>query len=165
MRRFVLTLILALVVSYLGYIYWPRAVTETTIAHQLQGDQCRFAYELGQCIQRGLEPLRSLLVEDHDCDLWAVQCLSTFKTALAGETMLWVLEHKSDIETCDGVIPIRSYAIQYLGDFGDKSAIPALTRLKNSQPTARLSGGASGCLAKPENPQKIEAAIAKILSR
>lgn len=155
----------AVLLAYAGYIYWPRAITESSLARQLAGTHCRFAYDVDQCSNRGLEPIRSLFIENHDCDMWAIQCLGEIKSSTANDVMIWVLEHKSDVETCDGIRPIRSLAVQYLGEYGDQAAIQSLTRLKNSNPVATLSRGASGCTAKLENSDKIQEAITKIENR
>ena len=165
MKRIFSAAILLLLISYVGYIYWPRAINESALARQLEGNHCRFAYEIDQCTQRGLDPLRSLFIESHDCDLWAVQCLTEFRSAKSNDLMIWVLEHKTDVETCDGIRPIRSYAVRYLSENGDLSTIPHLIKLKDSNPVATLSGGASGCTAKPENVDKIQEAISAITNR
>lgn len=144
------------------YQYRPRAINEGSLAAQLSGSHCRFSYDADQCKQRGFEPFRSLLIEDHDCDMWAVQCLMGFNTPRAGQVMINVLRSKTDVETCDGVRPIRTYAVKYLGDSGDRSAIPPLKELLQSSPTVKLSVGASGCQPQPESVDGIRAAISKL---
>lgn len=144
------------------YQYWPRPITEDSLAEQLDGAHCRIAYEIDHCKQRGFEPLRSMLIEDHDCDLWAVQCLMEFKSPQARQVMIKVLSMKSDVETCDGVRPVRSYAVKYLGDSGDRIAISPLRKLLANEPMQRLSSGASGCQPKPESLDAIRAAINKL---
>ena len=142
--------------------YWPRAITEAELAEQLAGAHCRFSYEHDRCMQRGFEPLRSLLTEGHDCDFWAVRCLSDMKSPQATKELLNVLSTKTDVETCDGVSPIRSYAVAYLGDSGDPSAIEPLQALLASSPTATLSSGAVGCSGQPEDLSAIRSAIEKL---
>lgn len=162
-RAFVVCLLLA--AAYIAIDrYWPRAITEAALAEQLDGAHCRFSYEIDRCTQRGFEPLRSLLIEEHDCDLWAVQCLMAFKSPEATRELKKVLSTKTDVETCDGVSPIRSYAVEYLGGSGDRSAIEPLKALLASNPTATLSSGAAGCSARPENLTAIRAAIDKLES-
>lgn len=145
--------------------YWPRAITEAALAQQLAGAHCRFEFNLDRCEQRGFEPLRSLLTEDHDCDMWAVRCLMDDKSPKAVSVMINVLSTKTDVQTCDGVRPIRSYAVKYLADSGDHSALAPLKKLLASSPTATLSAGASGCHADPEKLDAIRAAIKKLESR
>ena len=141
--------------------YWPRAITEAALAAQLEGDHCRFAYEIDHCEQRGFEPLRSALTETHDCDMWAIQCLMEFSSPQARQVMITVLSTKTDVQTCDGVRPIRSYAVKYLGESGDPTAIPPLKTLLTSKPSEKLSAGASGCLPGPESLDVIRGAIGK----
>jgi hypothetical protein len=160
--RLILMALAAVLIGAAGYVYWPRAITETALAQQLAGAHCRFAFEAGQCRQRGLEPMRSLFLEAHDCDMWAVECLGQFKSRAAVEAMLSVIAAKTDVQTCDGVRPVRSYAVRYLGDSGDRSAIEPLRRLLASAPTQTLSAGAAGCRAGPEDLDAIRAAIEKL---
>ena len=161
-NRIILAVMLAGLLAYVANTYWPRTITEESLSRQLKGDHCRFAYEIDQCSQRGFEPLRSLLTEEHDCDMWAIQCLSEFKSPEAVEVMHWVLTQKSDVETCDGARPVRSYAVKYLGENGDPSSIPVLQKLIQSNPIAKLSIGARGCSPKPESLADIRAAILKL---
>jgi hypothetical protein len=147
-----------------AYVYWPRAITEESLSAQLDGRSCHFAYR-NACEQRGLEPLGRLLGERHDCDMWAVQCLAEFDTPQAQEVMIKVVSSKTDVETCDGTLPIRTDAVNYLGRSGDASALAPLEALLASKPTSVLSKGASGCEARPEETQVILDAIAAIKCR
>ena len=164
-RAALYTLLAAGLIVWAAYQVWPRPITEASLAGQLAGTHCRFAWDIDHCRQRGIEPLRSLLTEDHDCDLWAVQCLMAFKSPQATQAMIGVLSTKSDIETCDGVRPIRSYAVRHLGDSGDRAAIAPLKQLLASNPMPRLSAGASGCRPRPESLEAIRAAIDKLEKR
>jgi hypothetical protein len=155
-----------LVLVYVGIDrYWPRTITEATLVDQLAGAHCRFAFELDRCEQRGFDPLRSLLTESHDCDMWAVQCLMGYKSPKAVDVMINVLSTKTDVQTCDGVRPVRTYAVEYLGNSGDLSALPPLKKLLASNPTETLSAGASGCRAGSEKLETIRVAIDKLEGR
>ena len=76
--------------------------------------------------------------------------------------MISVLATKTDVQTCDGVRPIRTLAVNYLADSGDRAAIEPLKRLLASNPTQTLSAGASGCAANAEDKEVIRAAIQKL---
>ena len=141
---------------------WPRKIDEGSLGRQLEGAHCRFVYENGRCQNRGIEPLRGLFVERHDCDLWAVECLSDFSSPRAVEEFIGVLKTKADVQTCDGVRPIRSLAVRYLGNSKDRSAIAPLRELLASNPMQTLSAGASGCRAGPESLERIRDAIQKL---
>ena len=147
---------------YFANLYWPRSATEVVLVKQLEGQHCRFTYQMDTCEQRGFEPFRSLLLEDHDCDIWAIQCLSKFKSPLAVKAMIDVLSSKNDVETCDGVRPVRTLAVEYLGNSDDRSAIEPLRKLLASNPMEVLSAGASGCQPRPENLDNIRAALKKL---
>ncbi len=151
-----------LLLCWFAFAYWPRAITESALSAQLDGSHCRFVYDIDHCEQRGLDPLRMLFTEDHDCDLWAVQCLMAFDTPEARQAMVRVLSEKSDVQTCDGVRPVRTYAVRYLGNSGDPSALPPLRKLLESKPTQRLSSGAAGCEPGPEDTTEIQNAIKKL---
>ena len=142
-------------------VYWPRTISVAALHEQLQGHHCHFKYQ-DQCQQRGLEPLQRLLIQRHDCDLWAVQCLNAFKSDEAVDVLLQVIKEKTDIETCDGVYPIRSYAVDQLANNGQNRAVGPLKSLLESRPNAKLSVGASGCTPNPEDPAHIAAAIRKL---
>ncbi len=151
--------------GWMGYVLWPRAITERSLSSQNAGSHCRFEYGADGCIQRGIHPLRSLLLEKHDCDYWAVQCLADFDTPEARDIMIEVLKTKADVQTCDGVIPVRSHAVRYLGDSGDISAVEPLRALMASEPMETLSAGATGCDANAEDLELIQAAISKLEGR
>jgi hypothetical protein len=161
-RHVVLFLLLVAVLAFMAEKYWPRAITETSLASQLAGAHCRFVYDIDHCEQRGIDPLRSLFVEQHDCDIWAVKCLESFKSPQAIEIFIQVLSTKTDIETCDGSRPIRSLAVRYLGNSGDRSAVEPLRQHLSRNPTSRLSSGASGCEPRPEDIDGIKTAIEKL---
>ena len=158
-RHIAYSLLVVAMLLYMAEKYWPRAVTEASLARQLAGAHCRFVYEIDHCEQRGIDPLRSLFTEQHDCDLWAVKCLQGFKSPQAVQTLIQVLSTKTDIETCDGSRPIRSLAVRYLGNSGDRSAIKPLRQHLSSNPTARLSSGASGCNPGSEDINGIQTAL------
>lgn len=149
-------------VGLLLAVYWPRTPDEYALSQQLAGAHCRFAYENDVCRQRGLEPMRRLFTEDHDCDTWAVKCLSDLRSSAAVDAMITVLSTKTDVQTCDGVRPIRSEAVRYLAKAKDKRALPALRKLAASAPKQTLSGGASGCEPAYENVANIQQAIKSI---
>jgi hypothetical protein len=146
----------------IGYVGWPRAITEQSLSAQLEGAHCRFKYEIDGCTQRSIEPLNAIFIEEHDCDLWAVQCLAEFATQEARQIMVQVLMSKADVQTCDGVSSIRSQAVFYLGNSGDLSAIAPLRELLVSRPMQKLSPGASGCKASSEDLEVIRSAISKL---
>ncbi len=145
--------------------YWPRPITVVSLSQQLEGVHCRFAHDLSRCYQRGIEPLRSLFTKDHDCDMWAVRCLTEIRSPSVQDAMIKVLVTKADVQTCDGVRPIRSYAVKYLGELGSKSALPALKKHLATEPKSKLSAGASGCQAGPEIVDTIQSAIEKLSQR
>jgi hypothetical protein len=149
-------------VGWMGYVSWPRTISEQSISAQIAGGNCRFEYGANGCTQRGIQPLKALFVEEHDCDYWAVQCLADFDTQEARQIMIEALKTKADVQTCDGVVPVRSRAIEYLGNSGDISAIEPLRNLMASQPMQTLSAGATGCEAKGEDLEFIRTAISKL---
>ena len=151
-----------LLLCWIAFAYWPRAITESALSAQLDGSHCRFVYDIDHCEQRGLDPLRMVFTEDHDCDLWAVQCLMAFDTPEARQAMIRVLSEKTDIQTCDGVRPVRTYAVRYLGNSADPSAVPPLRKHLESKPRQRLSSGAAGCVPGPEDTTEIQDAIKKL---
>lgn len=161
-HRPILTALAIGAIIYTTYALWPRPITEAALRQQLAGGHCRFMHDIDQCTQRGIDPFRSLFVEGHDCDLWAVQCLSQFKSPEAVAGMISVLAMKTDVQTCDGVRPIRTLAVNYLADSGDRAAIEPLKRLLASNPTQTLSAGASGCAANAQDKEVIRAAIQKL---
>ena len=144
------------------YHYWPREITEDSLAAQLNGSHCRFAFDGDICKQHRFGPFRSLFIEAHDCEIWAVQCLMEFVSPNARQVMINILRSKTDVETCDGVIPVRTYAVKYLGDSGDPSAIVPLEELLQSDPVETLSSGATGCQPGPESLESIRSAISKL---
>lgn len=148
--------------GYAVFHAWPRTPTVSELDEQLSGTHCRFIFEANQCKMRGLNPLRALLTTSHDCDLWAISCLKQFHSPDAIQVAITVLHKKTDIETCDGVLPIRSYAVSYLAENGDDTAIEPLERLLKSNPTSKLSVGASGCVARPEDTDEITRALDKL---
>ncbi len=113
-------------VATLGYVLdrtWPREPTIERLERQLAGSRCDFTFESDRCAWRGFEPLAALLTTWHDCDLWAVQCLGGLPGSGAVAPLIEVLRTKTDIETCDGVLPIRTFAVSSLGRIGDRAAI------------------------------------------
>lgn len=115
-------------------VYWPRAINEQSLSQQLAGAHCRYAHDHGECRQRGVEPLRRLFTEDHDCDLWAIKCLAEMQTPEAVDVMITVLKTKTDVQTCDGVRPIRTQAVTYLGNSKDLRALAPLRAHLTSKP-------------------------------
>lgn len=144
--------------------YWPRTIDAQSLSRQLAGEHCRFAinYDSRRCEQRGFDPLRSLFTEDHDCDLWAVQCLAERKSSATVDVMVKVLTTKTDVQTCDGVRPIRTTAVTYLGNSGDVRALRPLKALLARKPKQTLSGGASGCQPAAEDTRPIRRAIEQL---
>ncbi len=161
-KRWLTVLVILGIAALAADRYWPRPITEAALSQQLAGAHCRFAHSSDRCEQRGFEALSGLLVETHDCDLWAVQCLADMKSPEAVTAMIDVLTRKTDVETCDGLRPIRTSAVVYLGNAGDRRALPALRQHLASNPTASLSAGASGCSAGPEDTTIIRDAISKL---
>ena len=161
-RRSILSILAVAAIIYAVYTFWPRAITEAALERQLAGAHCRFIHDTDHCAPRGFAPIQSLLLERHDCDLWAVQCLAGFRTPEAVDGMIAVLSTKTDVQTCDGVYPIRSLAVDYLANSGERRAIEPLKRLLASRPVQTLSAGASGCPAGPENLDAIRTAIERL---
>ncbi len=85
------------------------------------------------------------------------------KNRAAYEALISVLTTKSDIETCDGIYPIRTRAVELLGESGYASAVEPLKRHLASNPVGTLSGGASGCTAEPEPVDVIVEALNKLM--
>ena len=85
-----------------------------------------------------------------------------FDTPEARQAMIRVISEKTDVQTCDGVRPIRTYAVRYLGNSGDPSALPPLQKHLESKPKQRLSSGAAGCKPGPEDITEIHDAIRKL---
>lgn len=139
------------------------APTVSELRNQLAGEHCRFdhVYEKG-CVARGVGLRQWFLSEPHHCDVAAVECLSSMTNPAAYETLISVLTTKSDIETCDGTYPIRTRAVELLGESGYAPAVEPLRRHLASNPVGTLSGGASGCAAGSEPVDVIVEALNKL---
>lgn len=103
-----------------------------------------------------------LLLRADTCDLWAVRCLGTIGSPEATAALIRVLDAKADVETCDGVIPVRSTAVSLLGEIGDRSAVEPLRRLAAIRPMMPMSAGASGCPEREEDDRAARAALERL---
>jgi PBS lyase HEAT-like repeat len=168
MRTFALVTILAIGLMLITLALWPRPDKPTVamLEGQLSGAHCGYQFEYGEeCRPRQSSFFHWLLLSQAECDLWAVKCLGEIKTPAAQQQLINVLTTKTDVETCDGVLPVRSLAVGLLGDGGQPAAIPPLERHLASKPRATLSAGASGCSARPEPEAEIREALRKLQSR
>jgi len=139
------------------------APTVGMLEDQLQGKSCRFEHGPAGCRARGIRPLDALLLEQHHCDLWAVQCLGDLATPAARQALAGVLRSKADVETCDGVVPIRSEAIRLLGAGGDRAFAYVLQRLKDDGPRMMArSEGATGCETRTEDDRVLDEALRRL---
>ncbi|HMQ57755.1 MAG TPA: HEAT repeat domain-containing protein [Rhizobiaceae bacterium] len=136
------------------------------LAAQLDGGACIFEHDGSQCRARspGLtERLLGLVAaRDSQCELWAVHCLGDEATPQAYTLLAGVLKEKADVQTCDGVVPVRSEAARLLGQSGDPAMAPALEAYVASDPRQVLSSGATGCDARPEDIRPAIEAIRKL---
>jgi len=136
-----------------------------SLQRQLAGEHCHYRQELYEaegCRRHQLNLAQRLFLSDEECELWAVRCLGELRSPDAVSTLIGVLDTKADIETCDGVIPVRSTAVSLLGEIGDKSAIDPLKRLMMQNPKTKLSIGASGCNAQFEGIETVKKALSKL---
>ncbi len=138
------------------------SVSVTALEAQLAGAQCRFTYEDQRCQRRGFRVADLLFSAEDECDLWAVKCLGTINSAQSTKALIGVLESKADVETCDGVLPVRSEAVTLLGLRADATAIAPLERLLASRPRMKLSSGAVGCAPRLEDDTVIARALEKL---
>ena len=114
-RAIVIIAILAFVTTQM----WPKQLTVASLQRQLDGHHCDFEHDFNSCQRRSFNLAQYLLLTQAECDLWAVMCLGKFRSQDAVDALIRVLETKSDIETCDGVLPIRTTAVNLLGDSGN----------------------------------------------
>ena len=161
-RRLGLVVALALVLAFGLAGSRDGKPTVTSLERQLAGEACRFEGDDDGCRLRAFHLFDLLARERHTCDLWAVRCLGRIGGPDAVQALVRVLATKADVETCDGVVPVRSMAVAVLGSLGDPSAVEPLRRLKASRPHRRLSAGASGCPAGPEGDHAIDEALRRL---
>ncbi|MCB1521823.1 MAG: hypothetical protein KDJ37_14795 [Hyphomicrobiaceae bacterium] len=140
----------------------PSSATVPQLQAQLGGAHCRFTYESERCQSRGFNVIDLLVSSEDECDLWAVQCLGTIMSEQSTTVLIRVLDTKRDVETCDGVLPVRSQAVALLGLRADPRAIAPLERLLSSRPKMKLSPGAVGCEPRPEDAGVIEQALGQL---
>lgn len=134
-----------------------------TLKAQLAGEHCRFDYASGAgCKARSEGFWQWLLREPHHCDEAAVLCLGEIKTPASYDALIGVLRSKTNIETCDGGYPIRSLAVEFLGESRYTPAIEPLRELLASGPVETYSSGASGCSADPEPVEVITDALTRL---
>lgn len=103
--------------------------------------------------------LDSLRNADAQCDVWAAQCLGEMKDPAAVDELIWALTNKADVQTCDGVLGVRSESVRALQKLNDRRALAPLKALAAASPRQVLSSGASGCSTQPESLDLIEGAI------
>lgn len=97
-----------------------------------------------------------------NCKLWAASCLRYNKDVSAVPALVKALSENADLQTCDGVIGIRTAIVVALGSLGDKSAIEPLKQYINSSPFQKLSPSGRGCIAEPESLDPAQIAIRKL---
>ena len=145
-------------------VYGPRSEVPTvaSLERQLSGHHCRFEPTHDGCRLRPFSVMDLLFRETAECEASAVRCLGTLRGSDVVPALTRVLETHADVETCDGVIPVRSVAVDLLGEMGDASALAALQRLRETHPRMKLSPGATGCQARPEGTEAIDRAISRL---
>jgi hypothetical protein len=160
-RLFMLAVVaLALAAATRHHWRWPPSAA--SLHGQLAGDHCTFEHDYSGCRLISIVSLRFLLAEKHECDHWAVQCLGEMPGQEATAALVGVLATKRDVETCDGVVPVRSAAVELLGRRGDRSAVAALRALLAGPRPMQLSPGAVGCRAGNESDAVVRRAIGQL---
>jgi hypothetical protein len=104
--------------------------------------------DIGILERVGLWSVRNL--HEH-CVMWAAACLGNARNVDAVPALIHALRVRSNVQTCDGVIPVRSTIATAIGLIGDKKAISALQMYIRTPIFETLSSGASGCAPKPES--------------
>jgi hypothetical protein len=137
--------------------------TIASLIEQLNGQRCDYEF-LVTCQKRDIGLLENLGIntirnKNEHCIMWSAQCLSFMKPPEAVPALITALKTQSNVQTCDGVIPLRDVIIQALVEIGDKRAVPPLEEYIKSDSYEKLSAGASGCTAKPESKQIAKEAI------
>jgi HEAT repeat protein len=87
------------------------------------------------------------------------------RTQEAYDALIEVLGSKADVQTCDGVHPVRGLAVEALGRSGYSKAIGPLRTYMASSPRQVLSSGATGCAAQLEDTRQAEKAVRAIEAR
>lgn len=83
-----------------------------------------------------------------------MHCLASIGTQEALDVLADALPRISDVQTCDGVIQIRSAAVEALVANRYRKAEQALRAYIASRPRQTLSAGASGCAAQEEDTRR-----------
>lgn len=173
-----LLLILVILLPKIGYAS-DSSMTNQLI-NQLEGGVCYFEAYTGSadyddkmtfsqvCEKRKIGLLERIGVNvnlrhtEANCKLWAATCIRYNKDVSAVPALVKALSENADLQTCDGVIGIRTAIVVALGSLGDKSAIEPLKQYINSSPYQKLSPSGAGCIAKPESLDPAQIAIRKL---
>jgi hypothetical protein len=143
---------------------WHEEPTVAALEEQLQGRHCQFQFQDYKGCYAA--PMPSVWERQRNpaqlCDIAAIKCLGHLHSAAAITALTRLLETKADVETCDGVLPVRTTAVKVLAASGQAAAIEPLRRLLTAQRKMMLSGGAAGCVAPREPAKPIIEAIAKL---
>lgn len=115
------------------------------LTDQVQGKSCKYKEEAGGCVQRGF--LDSLL-RRHDkenCIIDAARCLGEMgnEAKPAVPVLIQALRNYRNVETGDGILPVRSSIAEALGAIGDESAIQPLMEVLSSADPVSISSSAS----------------------
>lgn len=160
-----------LIICLLALLSLPAFANDTeafpSLIDQLNGQRCDYEF-VGVCQKREvgfLESIgiRSIRNKNEQCVLWSIQCLGSMKPPEAIPALIGALESQPNVQTCDGVIPLRYMIIKELAEIGDKRAVPALEKYIKTNTYERLSDGAVGCAAEPESKQPAKEALVRIL--
>lgn len=172
MARFFLTIGLLTFLSTQAFA--DNAEMTRSLINQFNGHSCDYEF-FGTCQKRAIGFLERVGINSHRnqdklCVLWAAECLGFVKSPEVVPVLTQALKTEANIQTCDGVIPIRSKIIIALGRIGDKRAIAPLEEYIKSNAHEKLSAGAmragvSNCPLKPELKEPAIKALAAISSR
>jgi hypothetical protein len=172
--RIIRNILIAVAVSALAVVgtrlTWhevPILQGEPTVAaleEQLQGQHCQFQFEASKGCHAAPMPSGWQRQRNpaHLCDIAAIECLGRLRSTAAITALTRLLETKADVETCDGVLPVRTTAVKVLAVSGQAAAIEPLRRLLTAPRKMRLSGSAAGCVPQEEPAKPIIEAITKL---
>lgn len=161
-------LIICLLISFSFSAFANDAKTTELLVEQLNGQRCDYKF-VGKCEKRdigflegiGMSSIRNM---KEQCISWSAQCLGSMRLPEAVPVLIGALKTQPNVQTCDGVIPLRYIIIEALVNIGDKRAIPPLEEYIKSDNYEKLSAGANGCAAQLESKQFAKEALDRISS-